>query len=974
MSFHGIKKDRVQACTMFYGLAFALGLWFGTFAPAFTQESNVFDKDKIVKYDERLKFYLDQETKDYLLETAAQERLLYENIKNLTTEIKQRGLKGNIKDDAGFGQIYGDMQRLVDNYAAELDAVLAILDEIKSLSRTLEHEQRQDLVEQFSTVRDSLTTVLESRKLQNKAPKTGSYKTALVREYNVEIDSLLRIYKRLEKFERAATTRSDTAAVRLTKAQKDKLQTVLAGMRTNDSGQTAAASAYLKEVDGFVALLNQLEKVERPAHATLDKAIEVETMRREIIASLDKNLLELFGYPNLDTKNQVTIARSLQTWRADRVAAFEVRRTQYAILKKNLIQTGATKARARMLNRDLADALLNYAAERYHAAEQQLATIQEDYGKYFSNWDAVRFYQAECVYARGVLNEAFTAHEGVLRDYPESKFRNMMLLRLITIAHVLNRPEPFFAYYQQLEKAASEIEPKILERARYLAGYYNLSLEKFGAADSVLGMIPSDSKYGLASRYLQGLAQINRGNIASALVLFKNIVSKESLPWSDPATTMIRNNAMLKLGFIYYERGELEEALKYFEQVSRGAENYDQTLMGKAWTTLKLGEVDQSLAQIQSLTSGFLVSDYTYEAKVLSAHCKRLLDQPEAAMRDLRYVSNAHGILETSRDYNEERAQIVAQMNELERMERDVLEKQDASLYDLIAKTRQNLQATLLNLNYRGPKGDMQGEEFTEERQKILEQLQSLDEVIEDAQKIGMAEIAQEGLQRRNRLIKVLENYQADRSIEKVNYLVEYPLAVKESGAEYRAELVGNLMAHLEREQETLKADIDGLLALAASSSKKSTSVTVDLNILQEDLHNLRRRMERFQTWLASYEVEKVSSDFERWADFSGFGLSDLALQELDRREQKINADSRNLSSIDQVLRDRRSDLELRIKRFDAEMKRIEEELLEEQVRLDKLEHEKYFENVYFDKSESEAPSSNTTVPNDFSNELLPPE
>ena len=968
MSFHGCKKYR----TKIFSAWFVTALF--SAAALHAQESRLFDQDKIVKYDERLQFYLDQQTKDDLVNTAAQERLLYENIKNLTIEIKQRGLKGNVKDEAGFGQIYGDMQRLVDNYAVELDAVLAILDEIKSLSRTLETEQRQDLVEQFGTLRDSLTTMLESRKLQSEAPKTGNYKNTLLREYNVEIDSLLRIYKRLEKFERSATVRNDTAAVRLTKSQKDKLQTVLAGMRTSPANAGTAANAYLQEVDGFVALLNQLEKVEKPAHASLDKNIEVETLRLEIIASLDKNLLKLFGYPSLDPQNKISIEQSLQTWRADRVAKFEVRRTQYAILKKNLIQGGGVKERSRMLNRDLADALLNYAAERYLVAEQQLATILEDYGKYFANWDVVRFYQAECIYGRGVLSEALQAHASVLRDYPESKFRDMMLLRVLTISHVLKRPEQFLAAYQQIEKAASTMEPKILTRARYLAGYYFLSQEQFGAADSTLGLIPNDSKYGLAARYLQGVAQVNRGNGASALVLFKEIVAKEALPWSGPAITMIRNNALLKLGFIYYERGELEEALKYFEQVSRGTENYDQTLMGKAWAELRLGNVDQSMLQIQTLTQGYLVSDYTYEAKVLSAHCKRLLDQPEAAMRDLRYVSNAHGVLETTRDYNEERAQIAAQMNELERMERDVLEKQDAAMYEIVAKARQNLQATLLNINYRGPKGDLQGEEFADERRKILEQLQGLDEIIEDARKIGMVEVEQDALMRRNRLIKTLDQYRADAAIEKVNYLVEYPLAVKESGAEHRKEVVQSLMAHLESEQQSLQADIDSLRALAAVPGKKPTNLTIDLKILQDNLVQLRQRMERFQTWLATYEVEDVQSDFERWADFSGFGMSDLTLQELDRREQKINADSRHLASIDQVLRDRRTALERRIKRFDDEMKRIEAELLAEQVELDKREHEKYFENVYFDKSESEVPNPKSTQPQDFSDELLPPE
>lgn len=175
MRFHGCKKYRNKIFTAWFVTAL------GSAAALHAQESRLFDQDKIVKYDERLQFYLDQQTKDDLVNTAAQERLLYENIKNLTIEIKQRGLKGNVKDEAGFGQIYGDMQRLVDNYAVELDAVLAILDEIKSLSRTLETEQRQDLAEQFGTLRDSLTTMLESRKLQSEAPKTGNYKNTLLR-------------------------------------------------------------------------------------------------------------------------------------------------------------------------------------------------------------------------------------------------------------------------------------------------------------------------------------------------------------------------------------------------------------------------------------------------------------------------------------------------------------------------------------------------------------------------------------------------------------------------------------------------------------------------------------------------------------------------------------------------------------------------------------------------------------------------
>ena len=445
----------------------------------------------------------------------------------------------------------------------------------------------------------------------------------------------------------------------------------------------------------------------------------------------------------------------------------------------------------------------------------------------------------------------------------------------------------------------------------------------------------------------------------------------EALPWSDATQTSIRNHALLRLGYVHYERGEYAEAMKYFDQVSRGAEQHEQSALGKAWALVQQDSVGRAVEQLRSLTQGNLMSDHVYEALVLSAHCKRLLQQPEAAMRDLRYVTSARGILELSRDYNEDRNQIVAQMNELDHMERQALEHQDRSLYELVSQARQSLQATLVTFNYRGPQGNLRSEEYAEERRNILGQLQQLDEVIASAQAMGLEEVAHDARSRRNRLIKTLETYRADQSMQAVNYVVDYPMAVKESGADYRREVIGNLAAHLASEQERVSAHLDSLRALVAKSGGTPSQAALDVKILQEDLNHLKFRMDRFQTWLASYKVNDTRSNFDHWADYSGFELSDLAFQEISQREQGLASAARNLSSIQGLLEARKTDLETFLKQIDAEMKRIEEEIIEEQVRLDKLEHEKYFEIVYFDKSEAEYRADKTAEPNSGIDELL---
>ncbi len=945
---------RISACTWIVAGLVALQV-----SPLFSQESRVFDKEKIVHYDERLKFYLDQKTKDHLVDMAAKERLLLETIKNLALEIKHRGAAGAGSDAAGFNLIYGDMQKMAADYSAELDAIFAILDEIQALSQTLDQEKRHDLFEQFGDLKDRLVATIDSRTIYKKSLGTTAYKTGLVREYNVEVDSLLRMYHRLEKFERKASARYDTSAVRLARQQKQKVQTIMAAAQSDKNEAPKVTSAYLNEVDEILKLLTELDQLERPAaRRALDTAIEAEQLRRELVKHLDKNLMALLGFSEY-AGNRPTLEEAFQGWRIKQIATFEVRCTKYEIVKKNLLETGTVKERSRMLNRDLTDALLNYAAERYDVADIQLGAVSENYGAYFSNWEAVRFYRTECRYARGIFEEATNAYEQLLCDYPAGKFRPAILLRLLTMAHHLNRAEAFFIYYRQLEALSPAVEDKLLDRARYLSGYYQLKLGNFGAADSALGLIAGGGKYTQAARYLRGIAQSNRGNLNSAAALFKEAAGAQALPWSGGQQTSVRNHALLRLGYLHYERGEFAEALKYFEQVSRGAEQHEQSMLGKAWTLVRQDSVGRAVAQLRALTQGNLMSDYVYEALVLSAHCKRLLAQPEAAMRDLRYVSSARGILELSRDYSEERNQIVAQMSELNRMEREALEHQDQSLYDLVSQARQSLQATLVSFNYRGPQGNLRGEEYAEERRNIIGQLQQLDEVITQAQAANLEEVLQDAMSRRQRLLKALETYRADQSLQAVNYIVEYPLAIKESGVEYRREVIANLAAHLTSEQQRVRAHIDSLSALASRSDGRalageSARLALDVKILQEDLNHLKFRMDRFQSWLAGYKADAVRSNFDQWADYSGFELSDLAFQEIEQREHNIASASQNLSSIQGLLEARKTDLETFLKQIDAEMKRIEEEIVAEQIRLEKLESEKYFENVYFDKSEAE--------------------
>jgi hypothetical protein len=158
----------------------------------------------------------------------------------------------------------------------------------------------------------------------------------------------------------------------------------------------------------------------------------------------------------------------------------------------------------------------------------------------------------------------------------------------------------------------------------------------------------------------------------------------------------------------------------------------------------------------------------------------------------------------------------------------------------------------------------------------------------------------------------------------------------------------------MEAEQARVKQNLATTQRLIAEHDNAGVNHALDLKAVQDDFKNLKHRMDRFQTWLSTYNVEDIATDIDQWADLSGFGMSDIAFQEINKREHRIDLYSQNLASIDFILRDRKISLEQMLRDFDKEMRKIEEELLNEQVRLDKLEHETYFRNSYFDIDGSE--------------------
>ena len=152
--------------------------------------------------------------------------------------------------------------------------------------------------------------------------------------------------------------------------------------------------------------------------------------------------------------------------------------------------------------------------------------------------------------------------------------------------------------------------------------------------------------------------------------------------------------------------------------------------------------------------------------------------------------------------------------------------------------------------------------------------------------------------------------------------------------------------------QETLQAA--RLLQDKAASSAGHLSAETDLAILENDLSVLAVETSQLQVWLTENQVEIIETDFDRLADFSGFGLSNLTFIALDDRDSTISDFSFKISRINSLMQERSAEIEWKKLEHEKELQRLEEEQFQEELNIKKQDRKKYFEELYFDKEEKE--------------------
>ena len=607
---------------------------------------NLKKEEPQINFDQRLDYYLNLKSKGFIKKMATKERFLLQLIQNVTKEITERGIGEAYLDSLGFGEIYAEHERLIESYSSELNGILKLMEELEQLENYVVRTENYKLLDEIQDLKSNLQSNLENRQLFKKHDFSSQYGVSLIREYSTEIDSILDIYDILGKFEQRARQQNDTEILAEIDHQKQRIIRLIGNYRPEgapDQNQKLVED-YIEESDKVVTILKEVDQLNTEMLGdSLHSQGKVDEIKENLISSIDERMLNLSGYETRQKKSGPTISELFKEWRAQKTADYQLRLTQYRIVYTRLLQTGTSLQREQMLERAMSDAMMNYTEQRYDLSDIQFNDILKQFQPYFEKLDGVVFYIAESNYAQSYYDTAFENYELIANKYPDSKYLGRALWKLMVIAYTYEWNSKFFSYFEKLQALPEAQGLDDMNSACYLAGYMFASVGKFKSAQECLQKIESGEEYYLPGQYLLGIVYVNLDNYNRAKSIFENLSKTQNYPWSSVNLSAIRNEATIRLGFLHYQRGEYQKAIEILSQVSRGFHEYDKSLMVQAWAKLKTGQYEESIGKINNLFSEYLSSSYTYEALVLSAHCKQIINQPDEAKKDSEICDFVHG-------------------------------------------------------------------------------------------------------------------------------------------------------------------------------------------------------------------------------------------------------------------------------------------------------------------------------------------
>jgi TolA-binding protein len=900
-----------------------------------------------ISFQDRLFHYLSLQTDHVVEDLMSKEMQVVQMVDLINREFKSRE---NVVREA-IAVVEGPKDSLISDYRQELELLLQLYDNLQHLERVAVYGDQIEAYDEVHNIKSILVSSLENREIYDKGIYTAERVGETIDDYTAELDTMLGIYDTLEFLRKRAVTQKNEEALSLVNEQKQKLYKVLSRWGRLGPLSEEDYIRYQLETERIHDVVKTLDTIAGERSQT--NRHRISQMKKNLVDSLDRAVYDLFVVGDLQKDVSHTTSEFIKVWKNERIIDVETHLTKYKAIRYEIIKRSDQKDLQRLLTTQTRDALLNYANGLYRVSEFQFQDIIDTYEPYFGRLTAIHYYLGEALYHQQAFERAKFKFMDVASEPKPTPFHVDALVRLLQHADKYEGSAAFFSLYERIVELDSLASGELLSYSHYKAANKYFANTQYHDANRILDQISKSSRFHLPATLLKGVIYLNLDDYNSAIPVFQSLAGKESYPWTNLNVAYIRNSALLRLGMVYYQRNDFMNARHYFEQVSQGFKGFDNALIGKAWSSLRVGDYQGSIDQSYKLLRNHLASNYSYEALVLSAHCKQLLGQPESALKNYRYVIRARKMMNVAKDYHSERNRLLSQKKQLGLIEEESLETRQEILYYRIEEMQERLSRLLFRIHQKGDRGSRLIQDYQDERVDIIHHLDDLDRVIQWAEERERPEVLAKALEQRQRLLRVLQTFQGDRDVVNTTYLIDFPLAAMEANLIWQRDNFVDLYRNLDLEKRRLENSINNLSNI--NTAELSFSDKLDLEILNGDLNHLQTRLSKFREWLTEEVPGEPRSRLDYWSDYAGYELSKIVYNLRQDKVDQIGDYALGLQMIRDVLQARKDELESRLEEFNEEIQTLQKRWLSRKIKLEQLEKQTYFNKYYFDTSERES-------------------
>jgi len=280
-------------------------------------------------------------------------------------------------------------------------------------------------------------------------------------------------------------------------------------------------------------------------------------------------------------------------------------------------------------------ALRQFKEEHYDQAALTSSELMQDPKLAELHQDA-NFLLAKSLYRMGMYHSSLVEFSKILSKGSQTRFFKSGLEWLFFISHKTTNESVILG---EIAKYSNEEFPeRFRNEFRYLLARYHFvrgraldlveqkaeASKSFDEVKRLALTIPKGDPFYPRAKYLEGLAYFREDKFDASLESMKEVI-RVTRPGVVRAEGMerqdkdVRELAFMQLARTHYGHRQNRYAVYYYNKVERGGKQWLEALFESSWASYRIGQYEQALGNLITLSSPFFQEEYFPEALILKA-------------------------------------------------------------------------------------------------------------------------------------------------------------------------------------------------------------------------------------------------------------------------------------------------------------------------------------------------------------------